>query len=540
MPIITDTQQEVKRLRAYLNPLFKGKVVDSVLYALANGASSYLVNNISKVNDQLYLVSAGGQFLDERAAEYEIIRDPQIGIGDDEFRKITIEIKNRKAVRDLINQLLNVMYGDQLTKASSPSSTFEPYSLQDQDTLILSFDDQTPLILLFQASEFNSIAAATAQEVADAITQKLRAIGHTGTAVSQNDGQGNYVRIYSDTIGPSSSIQVLGGRAQNALKFAIPVGAGGNMSTQWTISQQPGGFMRFTWSGGANPGLGKLDIGYYVNIYGGGFSSSSNIGSYTITGFVGGAQGVAYFEVYNPLGTPGIVTQGADDAMLFYNPEKIKVYSQKSYAAQFQVSSRLVQVFMPAVTKVVRRSRQGSAHLHDTTTPEGILPGQPGPYIYDLSQPFTISNIQTTLAQSLDGTDPRLITVADASTFPDSQGYLILGYGTSEQEGPIPYISRPSSNTLLISPAYSIKNSFVFGTDVALVDTRASVVLDPAGNDFEFFMTGDAQGRIYAQNLINQIAATGLTVVFTIIYPSSEGLGKWGTQYDEISVVYGQ
>ena len=540
MPIVTNTDKEVKRLRATLNPLFKGKVVDSVLFALASGSSSYLVNTISQVNDQLYFVSAGGQFLDERAAEYEITRPPEVGIGDEEFRKIAIEIKNRKAVRDLINQLLNIMYGDQLTKASSPSSTFEPYALQDQDTLILSFDDQDPLIILFQASEFGSIAAATAQEVADAITQSLRSIGHTGTAVSQNDGQGNYVRIYSDTIGPASSIQVLGGRAQNALKFATPVGAGGNMSTQWTVSQQPGGFMRFTWIGGANPGLGKLDIGYYVNIYGGGFSSSANVGSYTITNFLGGAQNVAYFEVYNPLGTPGIVTQGTDSAMLFYNPQKIKVYSQKSYAAQFQVSSRLVQVFMPAVTKVVRRSRQGSAHLHDTTTAEGVLPGQPGPYIYDLSQPFTISNIQTTLAQNLDGTDPRLISVVDASTFPDSQGYLILGYGTEEQEGPIPYISRPSSNTLLISPAYSLKNSFLSGTDVALVATRASVVLDPAGNDFEFFMTGDAQGRIYAQNLINQIAATGLTVVFTVIYPSDEGLGKWGTPFSEIATVYGQ
>jgi hypothetical protein len=29
------------------------------------------------------------------------------------------------------------------------------------------------------------------------------------------------------------------------------------MSTQWTLTLQPGGKIRFTWSGGANPQLGK-------------------------------------------------------------------------------------------------------------------------------------------------------------------------------------------------------------------------------------------------------------------------------------------
>lgn len=537
---ITTIEAEVKRLRSYLNPLIKGPVTDAILYALASGSSSYQVNSISAVHDQLYLATASGQFLDQLASEFELTRPPSVGIGDDVFREIAIEIKNRKQVRDLINQLLSAMFGDQLVKASSPARAFEPYNLKDQDQLIVAFDDQPEITITFTTAEFSSIAAASAQEVADAITKSLRRINHTGTAVVANNGNGNFVQIFSDTIGPASSVTVFGGRAQNALKFDAPVGAGGNMSTQWTLSQQPGGFIRFTWSGGANPGLGKVSVGNYANIFGGGFSSSANEGSYIITSVAGGAQNVSFFEVYNPLGTPAIVTQGADDAILFYNPVKRKVTSQKTYAAQFQVSPRIVQVFIPAVTKVVRRTRQGSAHLHDTSTAEGLEPGQPGPYIYNGAQPFTISATGTTLAQNLDGTDSKLITVADSSAFPDSQGYLILGYGTAEQEGPIPYISRPSSNTLLISPAYSLKNTFVNGTDVALVATRAPVVLDPAGNDYEFFMTGDAAGRIYAESLINQIAATGLTVVFTVIFPSDEGLGKWGTQYSEISTVYGQ
>lgn len=537
---ITTVDQEVKKLRSYLNPLLRGPAVDSVLFALASGYSSYLVNSISAVNDQLYFATASGNFLDQLASEYEITRPVEVGIGDDVFREIAIEVKNRKQVRDLINQLLLAMFGDQLVKASTNSSLFEPYDLQDGDTLILSFDDQTQLTVLFSTSDFSSIAAATAQEVADAITKNLRRMNHSGTAVLANDGNGNYVKIYSDTIGPASAIAVEGGRAQNALKFDAPVGSGGNSSTQWTLSQQAGGFIRFTWSGGATPQLGKLEVGNYVNVYGGGFASSSNVGSYPITAAQGGAINQSYFEVYNPLGSPGVVVQGSNDAVLFYNPVKKKVTSQKTYAAQYQVSPRTVQVFLPAVTKVVRRQRQGSAHLHDTSTPEGLVPGQPGPYIYDYSQAFTISATGTTLTQNLDGSDSRLITVTDATQFPDSQGYIVLGYGTEDQEGPIPYISRPSDNTILLSPAYTLKNSFASGIDVALVATRAPVVLDAGGNDFEFFMTGNAAGRIYAEQLINQVAATGLTVVFTIIYPGDRGLGKWGTEFSEITTVYGQ
>jgi hypothetical protein len=537
---ITTKEQEIKRLRSYLNPLIKGKVTDAVLDALAAGSSSYLVNSIAQVHDQLYLATASGKFLDQLTAEFELTRNPSVGIGDDVYRQIAIEIKNRKAVRDLINQLLLAMFGQQLVQASSPSRSFETYHLKDGDTLILAFDDQPSVTILFTTGEFSSIAAATAQEVADAITKSLRRQNHMGTAVLANDGNGNYVKIYSDTIGPASSVQVLGGRAQNELKFDAPVPAGGNLSTQWTLSQRSGGFIRFTWTGGANPGLGKLSVGDYANIYGGGFASTSNEGSYTITDFIGGALSTSYFEVYNPLGTPAIITQGTNDAILFFNPVKRKVTSQTTYAAQFQVNPRTVQVFLPAVTKVVRRERQGSAHLHDTTTVEGNLPGQPGPYIYNTAQPFTISATGTTLAQNLDGTNSKLITVANASAFPDAQGYLIFGYGTQNQEGPIPYISRPSSNTLLLSPAYGLKNTFTNGTDVALVATRAPVVLDPAGNDFEFFLTGNAAGRIYAQSLINQIAATGLTVIFTVIYPADTGLGKWGTKYSEITTVYGQ
>lgn len=627
----TTVEEQKKRLRQYLNPYLKGPTVDAVLEALATGSAAYLIDNVRAVNDQLYIATASGRYLDEVLAAHGITRPPSVGLSDDVFRQIGIEVKNRKQVRDLINNLLNAIFGDEFVRASNQARQFEPYNLQDGDQLIINFDDHVTVPITFTTSQFASIAAATAQEVADAITKNLRSLGYTGTAIAKNDGNGAYVEILSDTIGPASSVTILGGRAQNELVFDAPVPAGGNMSTQWTLSLQPGGVIRYTWSGGANPQLGKLSAGNYVNIFGGGFAASSNEGSYTIVDAVGGAVNASYFEVENPLGTSGVVVQGTDDAVRFYNPVRKTLASRLSYAAVYQPTARLLQIFLPAATKVIRRGREGSAHLHEppyvsftlrsqpnngdtfnittgaliqaganfvngstiadtvmnmaaavnSTFPglkayangqvlnvfiddasftmvgtyvgsasisasgplgdmQSLAPNQPGPYIYDTTQPFTVSNIGTTLAQDLDGTLPRVIQVGDSSQFPDELGNIILGYGTQDQEGPIPYIARPSNNTLLISPAYNIKNFHPNGTDVSLVSQKSSPEISRDGLDYPFYITDVVSGRIYAQDLINSVAASGINIVFTILYPNDIGLGKWGTQYTENPTIWGE
>jgi hypothetical protein len=640
MPVTTVAQQYA-RLRAYLNPFIKGPKVDAVLTALASGNAAYLVNNIRAVNDQLYIATASAQYLDARLAQYGIVRPSNVGLSDDVFRQIGIQVKNRKQVRDLMNNLLDAIFGDEFVRASSSSSMIQPYNLQDGDTLTINFDGTAPVTVTFHTAQFQSIAAATAQEVADAIVTDLKNLGFNGTAIAKDDGNGPYVEIISNTIGPASSVTIEGGSAQNVLVFPSVVPAGGNGSTQWTLSLQPGGIVRFTWTGGASPNLGQVQTGNYVNIYGGGFTGSPNEGSYPITNSIGGSAGSSYFEVLNPLGLSGVVTQGSTNAILFYNPTKETLNNRNSYAAIYQVQSRLLQIFLPASTKVVRRSRIGSAHIHFppqgtfkllqqpltgevfeiTTTASvkagsdfqigidipttvsnmvaainlipGILaivndgsnsdnndenidtvlilnqslantlvifysgirniiasgpigdntslePNQPGPYTYDLTQPFVISAIGTTLNQELDGTDPRIIQVKDSSQFPDGIGYIILGYGTSHQEGPIPYIARPSNTTLLISPAYTIQNVHPPGTDVAYVASKAPVVISQDGLSYPFYLTDVVSGRLYAQNLIQSVAATGINIVFTILYPSDIGLGKWGTPDSENPVIWGE
>src|SRR5271154_3575830 len=101
MSIPTTTEEQYKRLRSYLNPFLKGPNVDAVLTALASSNASYLINSASAVNDQLYITTASGQYLDERLAQYGITRPAAVGLSDETFRQIGIAVKNRKQVRDL-------------------------------------------------------------------------------------------------------------------------------------------------------------------------------------------------------------------------------------------------------------------------------------------------------------------------------------------------------------------------------------------------------------------------------------------------------
>jgi len=640
MPIPTTQAEQYTRLRSYLNPFIKGPNVDAVLNALAASNGAYLINSASAINDQLYITTASGKYLDERLSQYGISRPPAVGLSDEIFRQIGIAVKNRKQVRDLVGQLLDAIFGDDFTKATSSSSMVEPYNLVDGDTLVVNFDDHETATIVFHTNQFTNINAALAQEVADAISSSLSTQGLSGSAIAVNNGNGYFVELISTTIGPASSVTVLGGSAQNKLIFPSTVGAGGNSFTQWTLSLRPGGLIRFMWTGGANPNLGRVTAGNYVNIFGGGFLATTNQGNYTIVNVVGGAVGIAYFEVSNPLGSSGVFIQGADDAISFFNPTRESILSKYSYAAIFSTQNRILQVFLPATTKVVRRSRIGSAHLHDpsnvqyvfntqpslgdvfqitTTTflvagtdfaiaatiPETIanmvtaligvpgisaiggnalqtdgysgnplltvwqddpaltlvgtysgnpanivasgplgdptseLPNQLGPYMFDTTQPFTVGSVSTLLTQELDGSQSRVFTVESSANFPNSQGYIIFGYGTQNQEGPVPYISTPSGDTILISPTYTLQNTFQPGTNVSLISSKSPPLISSDGLDYPFYLTDVVAGRKYAQDLINSVVATGITIVFTILYPNDIGLGKWGTEYSEIAYVYG-
>lgn len=521
---MANKEDEYKKLRSYLNKSIRGKNTDAILKSLSTGPV-HLINNVEAVNDSLYIVSAKENFLDQRLGDKGVVRPPEVGLSDEVFREIGIEITTRKQVRDLVHQLLRILYGEIFTRATSPSFEFEPYALENGDNLILLFDDSEPVEITFSSSQFQNISTASAQEVSDAITKSIRKAGKTGAAFLREENGSNKVVLISSTDGPSSSVRVLGGKAQNVLKFDKIRPTSADATTQWTLTQEAGGSIKATWTGGADPALGRVKVGDYVNIYGSAFDLV-NRGTFSIVAAQGGNIGEAYIEYENPNGIPQTTLQGTADAILFFNAQKRILTTNERYAAAFQTSPRTIEVFMPATTKIVRRDRKGAAHIYGDNTPS--VAGQNGPYAYDITVGYTISDKAALTTESLNVNSDAILFVDNASDFPDDTGYLMIGLGTSHQEGPVPYISRPSSQTIRINPSYKFKKNHPVGTDVALISKLAPPFPNKDGTDLAFFLTDSIAGRMYAEKLIKEITATGIVVIIYVLYPNDVGLGKWG------------
>jgi hypothetical protein len=167
-----------------------------------------------------------------------------------------------------------------------------------------------------------------------------------------------------------------------------------------------------------------------------------------------------------------------------------------------------------------------------------LEPNQPGPYTYDLQQAFTVGAVHSTLIQDVNAGTGRVILVEDSAGFTDGNAYVVFDYGGPTQELAAT-IAVPSNNSILLSPINSLQFDHPVGQEVRLVARKAPVSLAQDGSSYEFFLTDVVGGRTYCQELIQQVIAAGITLVFTILYPDSLGLGKSDTPYDEIKWVYG-
>lgn len=523
-----------KQLRKNLNPAIRGKNTDAVLEGLSYPLSN-LVENAEAVNDMLYVLTAKDSYLDQLLGSRGLTRPENVGLSDEIFRQIGIEVGNRKQVRSLINNILKIVFGDEYVSATIDSNFAEPYALENGDNLIVSFDDGEELNIVFDSSQFVNINFATAQEVSDAITKEIRRLGRTGNATVVDSGTEKFVRIISQTAGPSSSVKVLGGKAQNQLRFDRAVPTSNIASTQWTVQKQPNGNVRFIWSGGASPSLGLVNKNDYINVFGSSFSQE-NRGTFTIVEAQGGTIGNSFVEIQNPIAVDEIVLQGTSDGVLFFTPTRKTLNSKVSYAAAYQTESRLLEIFLPATTRVVRRDNLGAAYLQDDTpSPEGIY----GPYLWDLSKGFIIGEEECNTTQIVDSSTEGIVFVDDSSEIPDDQGFLIFGFGTAKEEGPVPYLARPSSNSIIINPTYNFRFVHEAGTNISYVQQNSAYTPDAGGFSYSMYLTDEVSGRIYAEELVELVKATGIRLAVTILYPNAEGFGSWTKEVSEIIDIYG-
>lgn len=364
-------------LRKYLNPALKGRGWNSMIAGVSAG-DQLNWNNARLAFSQLFLSSATGIYLDRRASDEGIERPKGVNMSDALFRRLALVEKTNKLTQLAVLEVLEVFYGRDTVRAYSDSAA-ELFALQDDDDLKILLDERTLVTVSFDRAHFARIGRATAQEVAAVITRSIREQGNQGFAVSMTnpDTDEIFVRIYSGTLGLTSSVRVVGGRGNTQLLFPTSLFAQVGVSpfATWDIELSPDtqGNLRFTMTAGTEYDLFQVQEGDLAYIYGDEFEPSNTNGTFQIKAVSITYPGpVQWFEIENPLGEEALgVIQVQFEDLMFFRPTRKTIYDNPRHVIVCENDDHL-DVVIPATTEVVDRGPGLAAYLNGQDALAGV------------------------------------------------------------------------------------------------------------------------------------------------------------------------
>lgn len=360
-------------LRKFFNPTLKGTNWDAVLAGIAAG-DKINWDNAQKAFDQLFISTASGKYLNQRTSDQGQTR-PDIGMSDVLFRQLAVAVKNKKLTEEAILEVLEVFYGIDAVRASSTTDVAEPFALADGDTLSLLIDEKHSFTITFAQSHFAQISVAYAIEVAAEITRALKDAGSNAYAISYNDPLDgtNKIRLYSGSLGLTSSLRVVGGNAQTKLRFPTSLFFEPFSTTSWlwALSTSNPNNLRFT--GGSWFDLDLVQPGDLVYIFGGAPFLSANIQGVFEVQDTGAFYDVSnpaaarqqWFEIVAPTNIGGSGNQTSFSSLMFFRPKKRTIYDEPRHVVVAETDGT-VDIIIPATTQAVSRQPGTGAYLNVT------------------------------------------------------------------------------------------------------------------------------------------------------------------------------
>jgi hypothetical protein len=147
---------------------------------------------------------------------------------------------------------------------------------------------------------------------------------------------------------------------------------------------------------------------------------------------------------------------------------------------------------------------------------------------------FTVRSFESSLTSSVTkGSSYSVVSVASTAEFPDSEGYIVFGYGTELVTPPIPYVQKISTTNVLLR-GWTADRDLPVGTSVTVVELAASSSIDSA-----LWVTGSVLAMLSAKLNVEESVANSIDLQFNVIYPGDRGLGGEGTDHSDETDVWG-
>jgi hypothetical protein len=143
----------------------------------------------------------------------------------------------------------------------------------------------------------------------------------------------------------------------------------------------------------------------------------------------------------------------------------------------------------------------------------------PGPYVWDLTAPFVLSDNVALLTESIQaGQTIPLLTLSE-NTIPSTSGFVVFDYGLNTQEGPVKYLYTPNSTTIVIDPSYTFQYSHAIGSSVISIDNKGPHIMSGLGTEYPPYITNPSAVRVTLEQLIESVASAGIFIDFLVRYP---------------------
>ena len=354
---MADNKNKTERLHDELPKYYKSRVNPNwkALVEALGESDQNIADLVEEVRKQFFVKTASRPYLDRLGANFSVSRPRMVGMQDEDFRRyIPVVAYQPKQVKLILDTLLDIFFFKQSTTAYDESQEGENFALENGWELEYRVDQINSELIKFNTQDFTNINAATADEVVSAINRQAQ----FSFAVVLDDriAKRKVIRLFTKTIGSKGSLQIVGGRANIALKFSgFNLDAGSSIGVQWTVTKI-GDTVTFQHVGGSSPNLNKVRVGDIAVI-----DMTGNSGSFVITSV---DVNSGKFSFVNLFATIGTFTNGASDHVKFLSPLKQVIFTRENRAAVWEVSPGQIIVEMPASPPVVKRSLVGSAHFN--------------------------------------------------------------------------------------------------------------------------------------------------------------------------------
>ena len=313
---------------------------------------------LEDIKKELSFLSADGVYLDRIASNLKIIRDYRVGMSDISFRKYIYTMSFApKQIKKTIDDILDIFYSKEHTTAYVATTVYETFALKDGWTLEYTVDKTNIETITFVTDNFVNINAATAMEVVNAInSQALYSFAAPDYNLQNNV---NYVRVYTNTLGTSGSIEITGGLSNIALKFEnFNANAGNGFATTWQISKI-GQTVSFTRLAGMSYGPSYVSAGDFVLIDVPGYETSAEIVSVDLN-----TGTFSFISSTAPAGTV-IWNQTSADQIKFMKPYIFTSFMRESRALCWDIQNNSFVVELPPTPSVLEYKEAGAGRTNN-------------------------------------------------------------------------------------------------------------------------------------------------------------------------------